>query len=111
MVEHTKNSPSASFQFVDCESNVKLKDMPSNNTVTPSTSTSFDDCDGADFKLEMKEEETLDEDPLSIKLEAEDVEIAIKEEIEDRIQNKDSCEHNSDIDKINTIDIVKHEIL
>ena len=138
MVEPTKNTftPSTSFQFVDCESNRKLKDKHyscdlceksflllnhltahkmfhigekqfqcklckksfcsdsdlllhkksashlkmlhlSNNIVTPPTSTSFDDCDGADIKLEMKEEETLDEDPLSIKLEDEYIEIGI----------------------------------
>ncbi len=42
------------------------------NTVTPSPSTGFVDCDEANIKLEIKEEkETLDEDPLSIKMEAE----------------------------------------
>ena len=40
----------------------------------PSSSTSFVDCGEADIKLEIKEEETIDEDPLSIKMEAENVE-------------------------------------
>ena len=35
-------------------------------TSPPSTSTSFVDCGKADVKLEIKEEETLDDDPLSI---------------------------------------------
>ena len=51
------------------------------NTVTPSTSasTSFVDCG----ETEIKEEETPDEDPLFIKLEAESVEEIIKEEIKE----------------------------
>ena len=53
------------------------------NTVTPSASTSFVDCGEADVKLEIKEEETLDEDPIFIKIEAESVEVIIKEEIEE----------------------------
>ena len=46
------------------------------NTVTPSPSTSFIDCGETDLKLEVKEEEeeTLNEDPISIKMEAENVE-------------------------------------
>ena len=51
------------------------------NKVSPSASTSFVDCGEADVKLEIKEEETLDEDPVSIKIEAESVEVIIKEEI------------------------------
>ena len=36
------------------------------NTVLSSASTSFVDCGKADVKLEIKEEKTLDDDPLSI---------------------------------------------
>ena len=54
------------------------------NTVAPSASTSFVDCDEANIKLEIKEEEeTLDEDPLSIKMEAENAKETIKQEIAD----------------------------
>ena len=82
------------------------------NTVTPSPSTSFVDCGEANIKLEIKEEETLDEDPLSIKMEAENVKETIKQEIEEGIQDKDplSSEQNSDEDRINNIDIVEHKI-
>ena len=51
------------------------------NSVSPSASTSFVDCGEADIKLEIKEEETLDEDPLSNNMEAENVEETIKQEI------------------------------
>ncbi len=47
------------------------------------STTSFVDCGEADKKLEIKEEETLDEDPISIKIEAESVEVIIKEEIKE----------------------------
>ena len=59
------------------------------------------------MKLEIKEEEeeTLDEDPLSSKIEAENVEETVKQEIEEDIQDT-----NSDDDRINTIDIVHHKI-
>ena len=53
------------------------------NFVTPSASTSFVDCGEANIKMEIKEEETLDEDPISIKIEAESVEVIIKEEIKE----------------------------
>ena len=53
------------------------------NTVLPSTSTNFVDCGEVDIKLEIKEEETLDEDSISIKIEAESVEVIIKEEIKE----------------------------
>ena len=36
------------------------------NAVPPSTSTSFVDCGEVDIKQEIKEEETLDDDPLSL---------------------------------------------
>ncbi len=53
--------------------------------VTPSPSTSFVDCGEANIKIEVTEEETetLDEDPLSIKMEAEHVEESMKHDIED----------------------------
>ena len=51
------------------------------NTVPSVASTSFVDCGEADIKLEIKEEKTLDEDPVSIKIEAKSVEVIIKEEI------------------------------
>ena len=75
------------------------------NTVTPSPSTSFVDCGEANIKLEVKEEETLDEDPLSIKMEAENIAETIKHEIEEDIQDT-----KSDDDKMNTIDIVENKI-
>ena len=67
------------------------------DTVPPSASTSFVDCVEADIKLEIKEEETLEEDPLSINMEAENIEETIKPELEEEIQNRDplSCEQNS----------------
>ena len=78
----------------------------SNNKVRTSTSTSFVDCGEANIKIEIiEEEETIDEDPLSIKMEAIIVEETIKHEIEEDIQDKDS-----DDDRINTIDIVHHKI-
>ena len=82
-------------------------------TVPPSASTSFVDCGEADIKLEIKEEETLDEDPLSINMEAENVEETIKQEIEaEESQDKDShsCEQNHDANYINSIEIVEHKI-
>ncbi len=79
-----------------------------------STSTSFVDCGEANIKLEIteEEEETLDEDPLSIKIEADNVVETIKEELEEEIQDKDplSSEQNSDEERINKIDIVEHKI-
>ena len=73
-------------------------------TVTPSAAIS---CGEDNKKLEIKEEEeeTLEEDPLSIKMEAENADEIIKHEIEEDIQDT-----NSDDDKINIIDIVHHEI-
>ena len=69
------------------------------NAVSPSASTSFVDCGEANIKLEIKEEETLDEDPLSVK--AENFEETIKQEIEEGIEDIESlsCEHNSDQDR------------
>ena len=65
-----------------------------------------------EMKVEVKGEETLEVDPLSIKMEAENVEEIIKQEMEDTVQEEDplSCEQNSDEDKINTIDIVENKI-
>ncbi len=125
---------------------IHLKKLESTeNTVPPSTSTSFVDFGEADVKPEIKEEETLDEetidkDPLSSSIEAENIketlkqeiteeetldevplsinkedeinEDSLKQEIEEEIQFLDplSCEQNSDEDLINTVDIVEHKI-
>ena len=60
-----------------------------NQTVKPSASTSFVDCGEADIKQEIKEQENLVEDPLSINMEAENIEETIKQEIEgEEIENK-----------------------
>ncbi len=63
-------------------------------------------------KLEIKEEETIDKDPLFIKMEADNVVETIKEELEEEIEDKDplSSEQNSDENRINNIDIVEHKI-
>ena len=53
------------------------------NTVSPSTSTSFVDSGEANIKLEKKVEENLDEDSVFINIEAESVEVIIKEEIKE----------------------------
>ena len=68
----------------------------------------FFDYGEDNIKTEIKEEETLDEDPLSIKMETDNVEETIKQE--EGIQDKDplSCEQISDEDRINTLDIVEH---
>ncbi len=88
-----------------------LKMLESTKHTVPS-STSFVDCGKADIKFEIKEEETLVEDPLSIKKEAENVEETIKPELEEEIQEKDflSCEQKYDEDRIDSIDIVQHKI-
>ncbi len=80
-----------------------LKLLESNKkAVTLSASTNFVDCVEANIKLEIKEEvETIDEDPLSIKMEAENAKETIKYEIEEDIQDK-----YSDDDRINNIDIL-----
>ena len=84
-----------------------------NNTVTTSASTSFVDCGETNIKIEeITEEGTLDEDPLSVKKEAENVEETIKQEIEEGNHDKDSlsCEYKSDGNRIDTINIVQHKI-
>ncbi len=72
------------------------------DTDHPDASTTFIGCGEANCKPEIKEEETLDEDPLFIKTEAEN-------EKENGIQDKDylHCEQNSN--EVG-IDIVEHEI-
>ena len=50
------------------------------NLVPPSSSNSFVDCGEANIKLEKEVEETLDEDLIFIKIEAESVEVIIEEE-------------------------------
>ena len=85
---------------VHYKSATHLKKLKSTkNIVSPSVSTSFVDCGEANIKLEIKEEETLDEDPLSVK--AENFEETIKQEIEEGIKDIESlsCEHNSDQDR------------
>ena len=64
------------------------------------------------IKLEIKEEETHDEDPLSFNTEPENTEETVKQELEEESQDKDplSCEQDSDEDRINIIDIVEHKI-
>ncbi len=82
------------------------------NKVTPSTSTSFVDCGEDNVKIEIKEEEveTIDKDPLSIKMDADNVEETIKEELEEEIQQEDPLSHNSDVNNIDDIDIVYYKI-
>ena len=60
-----------------------LKKLESKNKDPPPASTSFVDCGEADIKQEIKEEDTLDEDPISVKIEAESVEVIVKEEIKE----------------------------
>ena len=69
------------------------------NTGPAPVSTSFVDCGEADIKLEIKGEETLDEDPISIKIEAESVEVIIKEEIkeEEGIESEEFVDTNKNI--------------
>ncbi len=63
-----------------------LKKLESDKDKIPhSTSISFVNCFEAEIKLEIKEEETLDEDPLSIMVEAENVEETINQEIGEEI--------------------------
>ena len=56
-----------------------LKKMESKNVYvgSPSTSTIFVDCSEDSIKLEIQEEETRDEDPLSINMEVENVQETI----------------------------------
>ncbi len=86
----------------------------SNNKVPTSTSSSFVDCGEANIKLEIKEEETVDEDPLSINIiEADNFEEeSVKQEKEEEGKDKDflQCLQNSDQKRINEIDIVEHTI-
>ena len=62
-----------------------------------------------DLKLEIKEEETFEEDPLFIELDTLNDDGSLKHEIGEEIQNKDplSYEQNSDEDMINSMDIVE----
>ena len=52
----------------------------------------------------------MEEDPLSINTEAENLEETIKLEIEEEIQEKDSLTNEQEYDRINTIDIMEHKI-
>ncbi len=107
LCEICKKSYSSSSELSKHNKSVgHLKMSESNkNAVTPSASTSFVDCGEADIKLEIKEEETIDEDPLFIKMKADNSEETVKQEIEGDIQDT-----NSDDKRINTIDIVHHKI-
>ena len=69
-----------------------------------SSSISFINCDEVIVKEDIKEEESFEEDPLSIQ--AENIENYVKQEIEDPL----SCEQNYDEDSINTIEIVHYKI-
>ena len=78
---------SSSELLVHNNSTGHLKKLePTKNTVTPSASTSFVDCGEADIILEIKEK-TIVGDPFFIKMEAENVEETIKQEIEEESQN------------------------
>ena len=79
------------------------------NTVKSTASTSFVDCGEADVKLEIKEEENLDDDPLSINMEVENIEEIIKQE-ESQDKYSLSCEQNSDEDIANNFDFVENKI-
>ena len=70
-----------------------LKLESNKNKVLPSASTSFVDCGEADVKLEIRGEETFDEDPLSINMEAENVKETVNQEIEEECQYKDSISY------------------
>ena len=80
------------------------------NTAPLSASTSFVDCGEDNIKLEIKEEETLFEDPLS--MEAENIKETIKQEKNEEIQDNYflSCEQSPDENIIAAIDIVEHKI-
>ena len=54
--------------------------MQSNSNTTPTT---FFNCGKVDVMEEIKEEEILEEDPLSIEMETENIEKSIKKEIVD----------------------------
>ena len=65
-----------------------LKKLESDKNTIPSIS--FVDCGEADIKLEAIEDEvTLDEYHLSIKMEADNVEESIKQELGEEIHDKD----------------------
>jgi hypothetical protein len=75
---------------------------------TQSNLESFVDC-GEGIKKEIKVEETLDEDPLSIQIKAEENIVAqIKEEIDE--EDPLTVLQNSGEEGMNIIDIVHHEI-
>ena len=100
------SSSALSYHNKSAKHLMKLKSRK--NTGQHFASTSFVDCGEPGVKLEIKEEETLDEDPLSINIEAENVEKTIKQEIGEEMKDTDYllCEENSYED----IDIVEHKI-
>ena len=86
IVKHRSQTGKKIYTCFTCEKMLQQNDLnhkSSWNIVTPSASTSFVDCGEADIKLEIKEEERLDEDPIFINMEAESVEVIIKEEIKE----------------------------
>ncbi len=123
MLESIKKTvtPSASTSFVDCG---ETNDIKSFSCVV--CNKTFDSEDvlsihkylhpetqlNKAIKLEIKEEETHVEDPLSLQTEPENTEETVKQELEEKIQDTDplSCEQNSDEDRINIIDVVEHKI-
>ena len=123
MSESIRNTftPSPSTSFVDCSN---ANDIKSFSCVVCNKTFDSEDVlsihkylhpevqSNKAIKLEIKEEETHDEDPLSFKTEPENTEETVKQEIKEEIQDKDplSSEQNSDEDRINIIDIVEHKI-
>ena len=78
------------------------------NTGQHFASTSFVDCVEADVKLEIKEEETLDEDPISINMEAENFEENIKQERGAEMEDTDYLPFKDN--SYEDIDVVEHKI-
>ena len=74
------------FIKMEAENEIE-KGIQDNNKVAPSSSPNFGNFLEPDIILEIKEEEAVDEDPLSIKMEAENVKETIKQEIEEESQN------------------------
>ena len=75
-VKHRRQTERKIYTCFTCEKTSQQKS--SWNLVTPSASTSFVDCGEAYIKLEIKEEQNNDEDPISTKMES--AEVIIKEE-------------------------------
>ena len=104
---YARNLPS---DFSKHKKSVKhLKKLSAKEKVPLSASTSFVDCGEAEIKLEIKEEETLDEVPLSINMEAENVEETIKQEIkEEETLDEDPLSINMEAENVE--ETIKQEI-